>query len=151
MSLVEPLSRCVDQFDVGLLQSKIVKIAAVSPDGVGVITCTRPDDNDESVLANDVRKLFAFFASQNHLSEVDGAPSEDAESTTGETSPSDEESEAPRDIEKEETLAFVSAFEFKHHSSVLTVSETRSIVSTSLNNHRVRVLDLRVDHDKELF
>jgi hypothetical protein len=134
-----------DLYNTGLLQSKALKVAAVSPDAVGVVTCARPDDSDASVSANDVRKLFSFFENENHLSDIASAASH---SSGDESEATDGDGEGNAEPDK---LAFTAAFEFKHHSSVLTIAQTERIVSTELNGHPVRVLDLRAAEDRELF
>lgn len=44
----------LDLFSVGLLQSKLLRVAAVSPDGISIVTCVKPEESDESVAANDM-------------------------------------------------------------------------------------------------
>lgn len=161
-----------DLFNVSLLKNKLVKIAAVSPDGIGVVTCAWLEESDQSVIANDMRKLFGFFESQDYLSDFSHVHVPDASETDlGHTLSLDDDDSADATkrghhssgsngadanerghhlsssnstlmapemtaLESErDTVAFVSAFEFKHHSSVLTLAETTLLIERTLSFH----------------
>ena len=115
-------------FNVGLVKSRDDKISAVSPDALAVLECATsltPGVSEYGQIALDSDKLVAFL---DMVVYADGA------------------AELIRHDDGV-TMYTLACMEYKHKSEASTIQESRNIISTVLDNCRVRVLTLGEDDD----
>ena len=109
------------QFEVGLTKNPDITTAAVSPDALSIMSFTKSENPTtiEVTLAN--------FINSGHMKMM---RQEDS-------------------IDHSADYLFMVAHEYKHKSSIITVSQTHQIVTRHLNNQKFVVLDLsRYEHEQ---